>query len=84
MAVLSDNGFEWLSHYSAVDLLHAEYGLEVAGIKEEPDAETILKILKETFPDWVHTRFYYNDYARDRGWKVEIYKLSEEGDQPVT
>jgi hypothetical protein len=84
MEVLAENGFDWLSHYSAVDLLHAEYGLEVAGIREEEDGKAMLKILQATFPEWRQVRFYYSEYVRDRGWKIEIYKLAEDGDQKTT
>ena len=49
---LEAQGFSWLSHYSSVDCLHDQYGLEVCGIHERDDAKSILEILKRMFPDW--------------------------------
>lgn len=49
---LSSQGFDWLSHYSSVDLLHDSYGIEVGGIHRQEDASAILKILIGMFPDW--------------------------------
>ena len=49
---LSDHGFEWLTHYSSVDPIHDCYGIEVCGIRERDDAESILYILVRMFPDW--------------------------------
>ncbi len=46
MEVLAENDFDWLTHYSAIDLLHQEFGMEVAGINEEVDAKVILRILE--------------------------------------
>jgi hypothetical protein len=52
MARLSEEGFDWLSHYSAVDPIHDEYGIEVCGIRERDDAVAILQLLIEMFPRW--------------------------------
>ena len=49
---LSDAGFDWLSHYSAVDPLHDVFGIEVCGIREKSDAVQILKLLVRMFPNW--------------------------------
>ena len=49
---LESVGFSWLSHYSSVDCLHDVYGLEVCGIRERTDAESIQEILIEMFPSW--------------------------------
>jgi len=38
IAELSDRGFDWLSHYSAVDPMHDVYGIEVCGIRDQDDA----------------------------------------------
>jgi hypothetical protein len=79
MEALAAAGFDWFVHYSAIDLIHDQYGLEVCGIPDEKDAETIQKIMRRTFPHWRYTRIYYHDYTRDRGWKVEIYKQPNGG-----
>lgn len=52
MERLSEEGFDWLSHYSAVDPIHDEYGIEVCGIHTEEDAVSILKLLQRMFPAW--------------------------------
>jgi len=80
MEVLSHRGIEWLEHYSAIDLLHNEFGLEVCGIKEKENGTAILRILKNAFSEWPCTEMYYRDYERDRGWKVIICKRRIEGE----
>ena len=52
MERLSEEGFDWLSHYSAVDPIHDEYGIEVCGIRYEEDAVSILRMLVRMFPTW--------------------------------
>jgi len=52
IAELSDRGFDWLSHYSAVDPIHDTYGIEVCGIHDRDDAVAIQNLLIEIFPDW--------------------------------
>jgi len=52
IAKLSDRGFDWLSHYSAVDPIHDSYGIEVCGIHNREDAVAIQKILIGLFPKW--------------------------------
>ena len=74
LEALTAKGYDWFVHYSAIDLLHDRYGLEVCGIPEEQDAANILEVLKSTFSEWCHTRVSYQDGSRDRGWKVEIFR----------
>lgn len=52
MERLTDEGFDWLSHYSSVDPMHDVYGIEVCGIHERDDAHAILKMLMDMFPTW--------------------------------
>ncbi len=52
IAELSERGFDWLSHYSAVDPIHDTYGIEVCGIHDRDDAVAIQDLLIELFPDW--------------------------------
>ena len=52
MTTLSEAGFDWLSHYSAVDPLHDVYRIEVCGIREREDAVAILGVLMEMYPTW--------------------------------
>jgi hypothetical protein len=77
MEKLASHGYQWMSHYSAVDLRHAEYGLEVCGIPKQEDALAIRKILRQMFPQWRNTEMHYRDEARERGWKIIIQKNSE-------
>ena len=67
-------GFDWLSHYSAVDVLHDVYGIEVCGIMEEGDAGRILVILKGLFPKWSFEQMYFKDYGREPGWKAIVQR----------
>ena len=52
IAQLGERGFDWLSHYSAVDPVHDTYGIEVCGIHNRDDAVAIHDVLIELFPDW--------------------------------
>ena len=77
LAALEDAGFCWLEQFSAVDLDHENYGLEVCGIHQRADAEKILGILRRLFPAWRYVRVYYRDYERDCGWKVTVQRDPE-------
>jgi len=77
MSVLGQRGFDWLSHYTAVDPLHDVYGLEVCGISDEDDALAILKILIEMYPDWKAIQPWYSDGSRDTGWRAQIQRDEE-------
>ncbi len=81
VAELRERGFEWLTHYSAVDMMHDVYGIEVCGIHEEEDASSILEILRHMFPSWNTCRTYYKDYGRDPGFWVTIQRDPEPPDQ---
>lgn len=52
MERLSEEGFDWLSHYSSVDPSHDDYGIEVCGVHHREDAAAILKMLMHMFPTW--------------------------------
>jgi hypothetical protein len=71
---LEQSGFQWLSHYSAVDCLHDLYGIEVCGIHEKGDALTIRGVLSDMFPNWIVGCLCYKDYGREPGWKTQIYR----------
>jgi hypothetical protein len=71
--VLEDAGIEWLTSYISIDLLHEEYGLEVCGIQQESDLETIAETLREAFPHWHYCRVCFKDGHRDPGWKFAIH-----------
>ncbi len=44
-AALDEAGFDWFTHYSSVDPVHDLYGIEVCGIVEPDDAQSILTLL---------------------------------------
>ena len=79
LEALATQGYRWLEHFGSVDLLHDLYGLEVCGIHKESDSAAIRRILQEIFPDWPHSDVHYHDRARDRGWKVLVYKNRRRG-----
>ena len=78
IAALAEAGYEWLTEYSAVDLLHDQFGLEVCGIAKKEDALSIRRILRRTFPGWRFAQLDYNDENRDRGWRAAIHRDPEE------
>lgn len=80
-AELSARGFEWLTDYSAIDVMHDVYGIEVLGIRHEDEARAILGVLKHLFPSWTICRTYYKDYGRDPGFWVTIQRDPEARDQ---
>ena len=71
--LLDEAGFAWLSHYSSIDLLHAEYGLEVCGVHEEAHLVPIAKVMQTVFPQWHFYRVCNKDYGREPGWKFSIH-----------
>lgn len=71
---LDQGGVIWLSHYSAVDLAHEEYGIEVCGIQDPNEIPRITAILVKLFPSWKYTTCYLQDYGREVGWKVIIHQ----------
>jgi hypothetical protein len=72
LETLAQHNYNWFEDFSSIDLLHDLFGLEVCGIAEEEDAQIILSILEELFPEWPNTDVYYHQYERDRGWKAII------------
>jgi hypothetical protein len=78
---LGEHGFEWLTHYSTVDVMHNVHGIEVCGIREEDDARDMLDILKQMFPSWDTCRTYYKDRGCDPGFWITIQRDPEPPDQ---
>lgn len=81
LATLHDAGYEWLSHFSAVDPLHDLYGIEVCGILDEEDAGAIQAILEGLFPTWHFGHVCYQDCGCDRGFKAVVYRDESRGTQ---
>jgi hypothetical protein len=76
-AALDEAGFDWFTHYSSVDPVHDLYGIEVCGIVEPDDAQSILTLLRAMFPSWGHAGICFKDYGREPGYKARVYR-----DQP--
>jgi hypothetical protein len=74
MQQLGEEGFQWLSHYSSVDPIHDDYGIEVCGIHQRADATTILRLLTSWFSTWPHRKMYYKDYGREPGWIARVFR----------
>jgi hypothetical protein len=72
LELLEEAGLSWFSDYSSIDLVHEEYGLEVAGIQREADMRRILSALQRGFPHWHHTRISLDEHCREPGWVVAI------------
>jgi len=79
MERLESAGFTWLSDFTAIDLLHQDYRIEVCGIREERAANEIAELLSGLFRDWRYGCISYQDRDRDPGWKVEICKRRRKG-----
>jgi hypothetical protein len=76
--ILSRAGFEWLQHYSSIDLNHETFGLEVRGIHEKSDAIKIVELLIATFPKWPYREVVLRDRGTaDQGWIVRVHKDPE-------
>lgn len=81
MEKLSEHDLEWFSHYSSVDLIHEEFGLEVCGIRQHGDALTIQRLLRKLLPGWRHSWICEKTEGdRDLGWQVVICR-DEQGPQ---
>ena len=80
--VIAREGCELVSSdYSAIDVMHDVYGIEVLGIRKEEDADAILDVLRNLFPSWKICRTYYKDQGRDPGFWVTIQRDHDARDQ---
>jgi hypothetical protein len=71
--LLDAAGFAWFSDYSAIDLLHEEFGLEVCGIQEDSNVEPIARAMRDGFPHWHYSHVCFKDGERDPGWKFALH-----------
>jgi hypothetical protein len=77
--LLANNGFNWLTHFGSIDLLHDVYGLEVTAISSEADAVAIEKLLRKQLREWRNSRvFYESNNVGEIGWKVIISRDPEQ------
>jgi hypothetical protein len=70
--LLEEAGCTWFRDYSSIDLLHAEYGLEICGIQNEPDVRVIASVLQRAFPHWHHQNICLHEPGREPGWTVAL------------
>lgn len=83
LEVLAEHGFEWLSDFATIDVLHDLYGLEVCGIPDEETARRILDLLRRRFLDWTQRSLVLKDWgSRDRGWRVRVHRDPSQGRKP--
>ncbi len=79
LAVLSEAGYEWMSHFGSVDIDHSLYGIEVCGIHEEEHADAIMEIMERRHPDWPYSRLRFRErWTREPGWAVIIHRDPED------
>jgi hypothetical protein len=83
--LLDGAGINAFSEYSSIDLLHAEYGLEVCGIHEQSNVEPVAEVMQKAFPHWHFNRICYKDYGREPGWKFSIHMFRRHcgGERPI-
>ena len=74
MEELSAAGYEWLSHYSSVDVIHDRHGLEVCGIHAEDDARAIHTLLRRLYPSWMTGKLGFKDSGADPGFKAKAFR----------
>ena len=74
LETLAAHDFNWLEHFSSVDLLHDLFGLEVCAISSKHDAEHIHSILADLFSEWGYSDVYYHSDGADLGWKTIIHR----------
>jgi len=78
---LSARGCEWLVHYTSIDLLQEEFGVEVCGCPTEAQAQLIEQILRTVFPSWTYSSVRAHiEGGIDQGWKAVIHRDPEPPD----
>lgn len=77
--VLSEAGIDGFSHYSSIDLLHEDYGLEVCGIRDGGSVEPVVVTMKDAFPQWHFGGVCCKDCGREPGWKVSRHMFRRRG-----
>lgn len=78
LGTLADHDITWLSDFGGVDLRHDTYGFEVTGIRTEPLAYRIERLLLREFPWWWWHRTYYEDLnVGELGWKVVFSRFPD-------
>jgi hypothetical protein len=76
--LLEEAGFTWFVDYSAIDLAHEVYGLEIGGIKSERAAGRMRVVLLEGFPHWHHARASLHGGGPDPGWTLSVSMFPSE------
>ena len=52
LKALDEAGFTWLVDFSSVELLHDVYGIEVRGICDKSNANSMQELIEHLYPDW--------------------------------
>jgi len=78
MEALGRAGYVWLADFSAVDLEHDVFGIEVLGLRERADALRVVNVAAGVVPDWRERTIYYRDTTRDPGWAVSIARRRDQ------
>ena len=73
---LSDYGLNWFTDYMSVDILHAEFGIEVGGIQQRATLQQVRRLLQGWFPAWRygHTQWNVARESIEPGWKVSVHR----------
>ena len=74
MEALSSAGYEWLSHYSSVDVIHDQHGIEVCGIRDKDDAGSIRALIGRLYPRWHSNKLAFKDFGIEPGYKAKVYR----------
>jgi hypothetical protein len=77
MTALAERGYQWPANFTAIDLLHEAFGLEICGIPREEEAVEIQFLLHKLLPMWKHSHLSCKSGDRDPGWKVTIHRDEE-------
>ncbi|MEM1059138.1 MAG: hypothetical protein AAGK14_07805 [Verrucomicrobiota bacterium] len=78
---LEAEGVVWMQDYGAIDLMHAEFGLEVTAIKDERIAAVVMQVMAGLFPHWPYSDCYYRDSSRETGWKAIRHRRENAGER---
>jgi hypothetical protein len=71
--------FDWQENFRSIDLLAEVFGLEVCGISDEDEAEAILAVLEDIFPDWQHGGVYQRTPGREGNWTAALHMYPRAG-----
>jgi hypothetical protein len=71
-------GYEAMSGYSSIDVMHDVHGLEVCGIQSADDTLEITRILLRRFPGWNAGWIHPPSNSSLQGWVARIQRDRDE------